>query len=606
MNKDTSVKLRISGAIIAVVGILAVVASIGSATWWRASDLLRATTPAASGAQYVVTEPGVLQLSGAVTATATSAAGTTVEIAVGHAVDVAGWVEGTSVSAVSGLATRTSLRASVQEGLATGGGASTASPSADAGAGEDSPTAAATGVALSASDMWLDHASGTGSATLRWSGTDTRVLLVATAVSSDGTTVSAPSLTLRWTQEVATPWLWPGAVVGALLLVLGALLLLRGVSARRAAGEPSDDAAEDLSEAPEQDVAAPSEPAAVPSPAIASAPAAVEQAPLGDLGAFSRRDVTVTSAPGTSSGTVVPGKETSTVAEPVRSAFAPAAPVTEPAREAVPETGAVTEPAVSRPTEVPDTPRPALAAPAVVVGRHTASIPRVQERRADAPVSTAVPVTPPAPATGSQPAVTGTVPAVVPGADGEPMTRRRLRELRAQGLVPPVGTVSSGTPVASGATRPVGGDATGGSGATRPGATAGSPVSAFVPRGTAPGASAPGTSTPGAVTTSGTGAQQDGRLPGASLAPSGSSVPAPSAPESPATGSTPALPDGSAASAAGWRQAWGVSSTRAATPTTSEGAPDGPAAPTGGTPAGSDPDQVVPPRTTDDHEGDQS
>jgi len=513
MDKDTSRTRRVIGVVIAVVGLVAVLASVGSATWWRPSGELRATTAAASGAQYAVTAPGVLQLSGPVHVTATGPAGSTVTLAVGHEVDVAGWLDQSPVAVVTGLASRSSLRSDVQQGLGTSvGPASSASPSASAGT--SAPTTDATtpssGLPLADSDMWLAHETGPASASLTWSGADTRALLLTTAVGADGS-MTAPALTLAWTQKVSTPWEWPGIALGALLLALGVILLVR---TRRPAQDQADD------EQP---------PTSGALAAVGSAGPAQPREPepvASGLGAFSPREVTVTRAP----------EETGAV---------PASAATTP-EKAAPTVGERKAPAPAA------APGPASSEVGrTVVGRHTAPVPRVPEpsaapfapagattpdtTRFSAPVavgdSSPVPVqasstgttpvaaTPPA-ATPVAAATTGAVATgATPTVDGEPMTRRRLRELRAQGLLPPVGAVSAGVPVASGATRPVGGG----------------PVGAVPTTGTRPG-TVPQTPRPA--------------TPQPPMA-------APVGP-GPETGATPALPDGSAASAAGWRQAWGL------------------------------------------------
>lgn len=68
--------------------------------------------------------------------------------------------------------------------------------------------------------MWLTSATGTGSASLTWDASSSNEVLLVAAVGEDATT---PVLTLSWPREVTTPWMWPGIVLGVLLVLAGAV-----------------------------------------------------------------------------------------------------------------------------------------------------------------------------------------------------------------------------------------------------------------------------------------------------------------------------------------------------------------------------------------------
>ena len=68
--------------------------------------------------------------------------------------------------------------------------------------------------------MWLTSATGTGSASLTWDAASSNEVLLVAAVGEDATT---PVLTLSWPREVTTPWMWPGIVLGVLLVLAGAV-----------------------------------------------------------------------------------------------------------------------------------------------------------------------------------------------------------------------------------------------------------------------------------------------------------------------------------------------------------------------------------------------
>ncbi len=66
--------------------------------------------------------------------------------------------------------------------------------------------------------MWLEEATGAGSASLRWSDQPGRWQLLVAGV---GEGAVAPTLELSWPREVETPFLWPGVIGGGVLVLLG-------------------------------------------------------------------------------------------------------------------------------------------------------------------------------------------------------------------------------------------------------------------------------------------------------------------------------------------------------------------------------------------------
>src|SRR5690606_17078085 len=79
------------------------------------------------------------------------------------------------------------------------------------------------------SDLWLEELDGTGSATLEWTDEPGRWSVLAAAPGS----TAALTVTMTWPQEVTTPFLVPGIVLGAVLLLAGAAWFARiGLAAR--------------------------------------------------------------------------------------------------------------------------------------------------------------------------------------------------------------------------------------------------------------------------------------------------------------------------------------------------------------------------------------
>lgn len=208
---------RIIAIALVVVGAVGIALAIASATVWRASDTVTASL-AAPDAPFVVTEAGVLDVvADEVTIRATADPEATVTLVVARDGDVAGWVGDAPHVAVTGLSTWTSLAATTVDGEGEG-----ADPRG--------------------SDLWVAEVSEAGEATMTWDRADGRWSLLA-ATDGEG---PAPSLELAWPQTVSTPFLIPGVVGGAVLLLGGLALLGTSIAAQRRAeaGAPAGDHAD--------------------------------------------------------------------------------------------------------------------------------------------------------------------------------------------------------------------------------------------------------------------------------------------------------------------------------------------------------------------------
>ncbi|WP_159810478.1 hypothetical protein [Cellulomonas citrea] len=240
---------RLVVAAIGAVGVLVAGLGVASATLWRADDVLVASLT--SDLPYVATAPGVIDMAGApATVTARTADGHPVVVAVGRDTDVLGWLgqdEFTYVTGLSGwhtFAGRTGLPtpAPSASGSSTAAPSDAASASASDGAAAStqasaSPTPTAAGPVAVAdptgSDMWVAQDRGDGAATVSWPSQPGRWSVL--AASPDGTPVT---VSIAWPRTVTTPYLWPGVVVGGLLVLLALALAGRmWWSARR----PSED-----------------------------------------------------------------------------------------------------------------------------------------------------------------------------------------------------------------------------------------------------------------------------------------------------------------------------------------------------------------------------
>ncbi|MFF2268785.1 hypothetical protein ACFVTZ_10965 [Cellulosimicrobium cellulans] len=243
---------RIIAALLLVGGLVAVGLGVASATVWRDSDTVVATTAYTGDGTMLVTEPGVLDLVAEdVTIRATAPGEQQVTLAIGREVDVTGWVGEDAHGVVTGLsdwdalATRavepTAAEETPAEGETPADGEAPAegeTPAEEAPAEGETPAdgeaaegetpadgetpaegeTAVVGVDPAGSDMWFEESTGAGSASLRWSDQPGRWQLLVAGV---GEGAAAPTLELSWPRQVETPFLWPGVIGGAVLILLG-------------------------------------------------------------------------------------------------------------------------------------------------------------------------------------------------------------------------------------------------------------------------------------------------------------------------------------------------------------------------------------------------
>ncbi|MGC5615314.1 hypothetical protein [Georgenia sp. Z1491] len=189
---------RILAALLAVLGVTAIVLAILSATSWRDEDELTASLAERPGTPILLTDPGVLEMGAdEVTVTLTADPGEEIWYTFVPTSRVTEWVGDAERTSVTGLESRTELASAV--------------------AGTESTVPHPSG-----SDLFRDADVGTGEVTLDRAGEPGGQTLFAVV---DGT-ADAPSLTLSWPQEVETPYLVPGLVAGGVLLLVALALLL--------------------------------------------------------------------------------------------------------------------------------------------------------------------------------------------------------------------------------------------------------------------------------------------------------------------------------------------------------------------------------------------
>lgn len=207
-----------------VLGLLTIGLGVASATAWRAADTLVATASATRGGTLVTTAPGVLE-TGRGPVTVHARGGGKVVLAIGREGDVKGWVGTDAHRVVTGLADLRTLETTAVKSTAP------------REAGADATAKAAPAPDPDGSDMWVQQSAGKGAAELTWIPQPGRWTLL---VASAGEGAAAPSVVLSWQQQVTTPWLVPGIVLGAILLFAGVALAGRPwLAARRGAGAPA-------------------------------------------------------------------------------------------------------------------------------------------------------------------------------------------------------------------------------------------------------------------------------------------------------------------------------------------------------------------------------
>jgi len=206
------VRLRLTGAVLVLLGLVAAGTAVASATLWRPADHVRAEALATGATTLLVTDPGVLELvAGSVSVRATAPEGARVVVAVGRDSDVTAWVGADAHTRVTGLADVATLATRPGEAVEVPGATPSAGPDASADPAD--------------SDMWVASAEGVGSAELSWTHRPGRWSLLVATTDAGGV---APTLELTWPREVVTPWFRPGLWTGIALILLGAAVVLVG------------------------------------------------------------------------------------------------------------------------------------------------------------------------------------------------------------------------------------------------------------------------------------------------------------------------------------------------------------------------------------------
>lgn len=221
---------RVLVAVVAVLGLALLLVGVGMRTVWLPDSDVSASADL-SEAPVALTAPGVMEMRpGPVTVRAEGEG--TVHLARMREQDATAWVGESAHVTVTGLQDERTLATERTDG--------------------ESEVPDPTG-----SVMWLDGASGDGSAELTWEDRPGRYLLV---VAADGTT--APDrLTFTWTREVSTPWAVPLMVLGGVLLLAAVVLafVLRVVG-RRPAPAGATEAADPVDPGDPADPATPAAP----------------------------------------------------------------------------------------------------------------------------------------------------------------------------------------------------------------------------------------------------------------------------------------------------------------------------------------------------------
>lgn len=180
-----------------VLGVAVIALAAASATLWRSSETVTAAVVERPDEPLVITDAGMLDVvADDVTIRVRDPEGGPVVLAVGREADVLAWVGESPHTRITGLASWTDLATRAESGEGEG----------DAG-----------GASPQGSDMWVVEATGDGEASIEWTHPGGRWSMLA---ATDGT-APAPVVELSWPQEVSTPFLVPGLVVGVILLLAG-------------------------------------------------------------------------------------------------------------------------------------------------------------------------------------------------------------------------------------------------------------------------------------------------------------------------------------------------------------------------------------------------
>lgn len=254
MNRILSlVKPRVLSIVLIVLGLLAVILAVASATIWRPSQTAVATLKPAATTAYVVTGDGVLNMvDSTVTITAKAKdANSTVTLALARSEDAQAWLANDPYTEVTGLSSwealsgrtiteRCNVKAAptataTSTAKATAKATSTAKATATSTA-KATPTpdakgcikAVASKASLNGSDMWVTSKTGKGSVSITYDPSSSNYVVLA---ATDGKQ-AAPTFSLSWKRTVGTPWLIPGLIVGGLLVAGGVFIFMLDIQMR--------------------------------------------------------------------------------------------------------------------------------------------------------------------------------------------------------------------------------------------------------------------------------------------------------------------------------------------------------------------------------------
>ncbi|MDR0504814.1 MAG: hypothetical protein LBG70_03265 [Bifidobacteriaceae bacterium] len=260
VEKGAGVLRRCLAACLGLFGLVAAASGVASATVWRPHDEIATTAVAPSGTQVLVVDPGVLDAS-AKAVKLQVVAPEPVVVAIGRDSDVAAWAADAAVVRLVGYDSAESFK--LAQGLPDAVGsqlAASLSPSAT-----PTPTTQSAGQlpVAEGSDLWVSQQVVEGEASLQWQHREGRwCLLIAPAGLSPAADSQLTGLRLTAIRPavVATPWLWPGVLLGVGLITAAVLLLVfqrrsRTVSAAApasASAEPASDPHDDSAEPTDQ------------------------------------------------------------------------------------------------------------------------------------------------------------------------------------------------------------------------------------------------------------------------------------------------------------------------------------------------------------------
>ncbi|MGO1665969.1 hypothetical protein [Flaviflexus sp.] len=201
-------------ALLLIVGVALIVVGVGSATWWKPSTTIVATTEAESESGIIVTDPGVLEMVNDTVTVVARAPGTNVEMVVASSSTANIWLGDDPHVRVTGLTNWETL--------------STEVPENDAAPEDD--------ISVQGSDLFSpeNFLTGDGAAEMHFVVPQGDWSLI--AVGEDGTT---PQLTITWEREVDTPHAIPLIILGIVIFAAGSALFLfdtqvRSIAKKRA------------------------------------------------------------------------------------------------------------------------------------------------------------------------------------------------------------------------------------------------------------------------------------------------------------------------------------------------------------------------------------